>query len=152
MGLFDRWLGRQTVTPPTPSEARPTEIAIGAQDNNVVTITFNDKNITFSGSLASYDYDKILRDKQNNITQLYELSDYFVDEDPIYRGIIKEVYTPFSVADGYRLVGANEKVKKKYLDYYKRIHLGDKLSSIFLQYYKYGNVYVYLMDDGTIMT
>ena len=75
-----------------------------------------------------------------------------MDADPIYRGIIKEVYTPFSIVDDFRLVGANEKVKKKYLEYYDRIHLRDKMESIFLQYYKYGNVYVYLMDDGTIRT
>lgn len=155
MGLFDRWFGRPVVSPP-PTNASdkntyPTDIAVGAQDDSV-TITFNDKNITFSGSLAEYDYDKILRDKQANIVKLFELSDYFVDEDPIYRGIIKEVYTPFSIADDYKLVGANEKVKKKYLDYYKRISLNDKQASIFLQYYKYGNVYVYLMDDGNIIT
>lgn len=84
--------------------------------------------------------------------RLFELSDYFVDEDPIYRGIIKEVYTPFSIADNFKLVGANEKVKRKYLDYYEKINLQDKMASIFLQYYKYGNVYVYLMDDGRIIT
>lgn len=155
MGLFDRWFGRPAVTPPptnAPKEPMPTtDFVVGAQDD-AVTITFNDKNITFSGSLAEYDYDTILRDKQSNIVKLFELSDYFVDEDPIYRGIIKEVYTPFSIADNYKLVGANEKVKKKYLDYYKRISLNDKLASIFLQYYKYGNVYVYLMEDGNIIT
>lgn len=75
-----------------------------------------------------------------------------MDADPIYRGIIKEVYTPFSIADGYRLIGENEQVKQKYLEYYDKIHLRDKMESIFLQYYKYGNVYVYLMDDGTIRT
>lgn len=75
-----------------------------------------------------------------------------MDTDPIYRGIIKEVYTPFSTADNYRLIGADEKVKKKYLEYYERIHLKDKMTQIFYQYYKYGNVYVYLMEDGTIIT
>lgn len=125
MGLFDRWFGRQASPPPVYTDSgtriKTEDMAIGAQEDGV-TITFNDKNITFAGSLSDYDYDTILRDKQNNIGRLYELSDYFVDEDPIYRGIIKEVYTPFSIADDYRLVGANEKVKKKYLDYYKRIH------------------------------
>lgn len=114
-----------------------------------MSITFNNRNITYTGDLASYDYDAILRDKQANIVSLFQLSDYYVDADPLYRGIIKEVYTPFSIADDFRLVGANEKVKKKYLDYYDRIHLRDKMRSIFLQYYKYGNVYVYLMDDGS---
>ena len=55
-----------------------------------------------SGDLASYDYDNILRDKQRNINSLYELSDYFVDADPIFRGIIKGVYTPFALADDWR--------------------------------------------------
>lgn len=61
------------------------------------------------------------------------------------------MYTPFSIADDYRLIGANEKVKKKYLDYYDHINLKDKMANIFLQYYKYGNVYVYLMEDGHII-
>jgi len=93
-----------------------------------------------------------LKNKQRNIVRLYELSDYYVDADPIYRGIIKEVYTPFSICDDFRLVGANEQVKQKYLEYYDRIHLRDMMESIFLQFYKYANVYVYLMDDGTIRT
>ena len=37
-----------------------------------VTITFNDKNITYRGDLASYDYDAILRNKQENIYRLFE--------------------------------------------------------------------------------
>lgn len=133
------------------SKPKP-QIAVGAKDGGDITLTFNDKNITFTGDLVSFDYDKILRQKQQNIYRLFELSDYFVDADPIYRGIIKEVYAPFCTADGFRLVGANEQVKKKYLDYYERIHLLDKMTSIFLQYFKYGNVYIYLMDDGTIIT
>ena len=134
------------------AETHPAQIAVGAKDNGDVTLTFNNKNITFNGDLATYDYDAILRRKQENIYKLFELSDYFVDADPIYRGIIKEVYTPFCTADNFRLVGSNEQVKKKYQDYYERIHLLDKMTSIFLQYFKYGNVYVYLMDDGTIIT
>lgn len=147
------WISQQfNTTQSAPPPAAPREIAVGAKDDNSVSQTFNDKNITFTGSLAGYDYDSILRDKQRNIVRLFELSDYFVDEDPIYRGIIKEVYTPFSIADNFKLVGANEKVKRKYLDYYEKINLQDKMASIFLQYYKYGNVYVYLMDDGRIIT
>lgn len=75
-----------------------------------------------------------------------------MDADPIYRGIIKEVYTPFSISDNYRLIGASEQVKQKYEDYYEKIHLKDKMMNIFFQYYKYGNVYVYLMEDGSIIT
>ena len=46
-------------------------------------MTYNDKSITFTGDLASYDYDSILRDKQRYVSSLYDLSDYFVDADPI---------------------------------------------------------------------
>lgn len=75
-----------------------------------------------------------------------------MDADPIYRGIVKEVYTPFSVADDYRLIGASEEVKQKYLDYYRRIDLNDLMNSVFLQFYKYANVYVYLLDNGQLIT
>lgn len=115
-------------------------------------MAYNDKSITFSGNLLSYDYEGILRDKQRNIIRLFELSDYYVDADPIYRGIIKNVYTPFSMAEDYRLIGANERVKQKYEEYYDRIHLRDRMRSIFLQLFKYGNVYVYLMEDGNLIT
>lgn len=152
MGIFDRFFGSKTRLP-VQVTAPQREIAVGADNSSKeVTITFNDKNITFTGDLASYNYETIQRNKQDNINKLYEQSDYFVDADPIYRGIIKEVYTPFSIAEPFRLIGANEKVKLKYYEYYERIHLRDKMESIFLQYYKYGNVYVYLMDDGTIIT
>lgn len=114
--------------------------------------TYNDKTITFTGNLTSYDYGAILRDKQRNIVKLYELSDYFVDSDPIYRGIIKNVYTPFSLAEDYRLAGVSEEVKKKYEEYYDRVHLRDRMRSIFLQYFKYGNCFVYLMEDGNMIT
>lgn len=49
-------------------------------------------------------------------------------------------------------MGTNEKTKKKYEEYYERIGLRDRMWSIFLQYYKYGNVYIYLMEDGSIIT
>ena len=93
-------------------------------------MTYNDKTITYSGDLASYDYDAILRDKQRNINSLYELADYYVDADPIFRGIINGVYVPFSLSDDFRLVGANEQTKTKYLEYYDRIHLKDRMRSM----------------------
>lgn len=74
-----------------------------------------------------------------------------MDADPIFRGIVKGVYTPFSVSD-WRLVGGSERAKEKYQDYYTRIHLRDVMWSIFYQYYKYGQVFVYLRDDGNIIT
>ncbi len=56
-------------------------------------MTYNDRAITYTGDLASYDYDSILRDKQGNINSLFQLADYYVDADPIFRGIINGVYT-----------------------------------------------------------
>lgn len=152
MGLFDRWSARKRITEHIDTPHMTAAVGVGGEkDDNSVNLTFNDRNITFTGSLAGYDYDAVLRNKQKNIQTLFQLSDYFVDADPIYRGIIKEVYTPFSIADDFRLVGANEKVKQKYLDYYERIDLKKKMRSIFLQFYKYGNVYIYLMDDGNFI-
>jgi hypothetical protein len=115
-------------------------------------MTYNDKNITFAGDLADYDYGAILRDKQRNINRLFELADYFVDADPIFRGIIKGVYTPFALHSPYRLVGASEKTKEKFEAYYERIHLHDRMRSIYYQYFKYGNCYIYLMEDGNLIT
>lgn len=151
MGLLDFIRRNNNAPPVAPPEPSQTKYAVGAKGDNV-TITFNNRNITFTGDLTDFDYNAILRDKQTNIYKLFQLSDYFVDADPIYRGIIKEVYSPFSMADKYRLIGANEKVKQKYIDYYERIHLEDVMRSIFYQYWKYGNVYIYLKDDGTLET
>ena len=101
MGWFQRLRGG--VQPrDKPNEASKVEIAVGAKDDGRSIMTYNDKSITCSGDLASHDYDSILRDKQRNINSLYELSDYFVDADPIFRGIVKGVYTPFALADDWR--------------------------------------------------
>lgn len=101
MGWFDR---KRKVPQPRdePRPERAVDIAVGAKDDGKGTMTYNDKSITYTGDLASYDYDSILRDKQRNINSLFELSDYYVDADPIYRGIIKGVYVPFSIADDWR--------------------------------------------------
>ena len=150
MNWIDRIRGRaQPRAEPEPKPAAV--IAVGAKDE-ASTMTYNDKTITYSGDLASYDYDAILRDKQRSINSLYELADYYVDADPIFRGIINGVYVPFSLSDDFRLVGASEQTKAKYLEYYDRIHLKDRMRSIFYQYFKYGNVYCYLMEDGNIIT
>ena len=150
MGLMD--IFRRRNPEPVNAGVPFSDIAIGANDDSSPSLTFTDKNITFTGDLAGYNYDAILRDKQGNIVTLYQLSDYYVDADPIFRGIIKQVYAPFSVADDYRLVGANEEVKQKYEAYYTRIGLKDVMESIFYQYFKYANVFVYLMPDGRLIT
>ena len=127
MNWIDRIRGR--VQPRAEPEAKPAAVmAVGAKDD-ASTMTYNDKTITYSGDLASYDYDAILRDKQRSINSLYKLADYYVDADPIFRGIINGVYVPFSLSDDFRLVGASEQTKAKYLEYYDRIHLKDRFPS-----------------------
>lgn len=69
----------------------------------------------------------------------------------MFRGIIKNVYTPFSVGE-WRLVGASERVKQKYEQHYERINLQDFMWSAFYQYFKYGQVFIYLMNDGRLIT
>jgi hypothetical protein len=142
---------------PSPVESQPVgQMAVGFLDDGTTDVksfqTFNNNNITFTGNLIGFDYTSILRDKQKNINDLYKLSDYYYDADPIYGGIIKHVYVPFSMITPYRLVGADDKTILKYEDYYKRINLRDKMESIFLQRYKYANVYIYIMPDGNIIT
>lgn len=132
------------------------DIAVGVLNDQAENIqsfeTFSDSTITFSGSLVGYNYTNILRDKQKNIVDLYRLSDYYYDADPIYGGIIKHVYVPFSMITPYRLIGVNDKTISKYEEYYDRINLRDKMESIFLQRYKYGNVFIYVMPDGNLIT
>lgn len=57
MGIWDNLFSRQRPAPAAAAERR--EIAVGAKDDNTVTITFNDKNITFTGDIAGYDYDNL---------------------------------------------------------------------------------------------
>ena len=149
MGWFDNLRRRNTVV--QTDTLKPIITAGVLESNEEYASTFDNRNITFSGELSNYDYDSILRDKQNNINSLFELSDYYVDKDPIFRGIIKGVYSTFAVTD-WKLIGANEKTKAKYEEYQKRIGLRDKMASIFYQYFKYANVYVYLMEDGSLIT
>ena len=75
-----------------------------------------------------------------------------MDKDPIFRGIILGVYTPFSVSGEWRLGGVNAKTKRKLEEHYEKIHLRDRMLSIFYQYYKYGNVYIYMMPNGSLIT
>lgn len=146
-----------TTQPTAPSPLKGTgEYAVGITKDNAQDVdmfrTFNDSSITFSGGLVGYNYTDILRDKQKNIISLYQLSDYYYDADPIYGGVIKHVYLPFSMISPYKLVGASQATIKKYEEYYERINLRDKMESIFLQRYKYANVFVYIMPDGNIIT
>lgn len=147
MGFFDRF--RKT----TPGETMPRKIDVfvgAAKDKDEKSIqSFSNSNITFSGSLVGYDYDGILRDKQTNIVSLYQLADYFSDEDPIIHGIIKHVYVPFSSCSPWVLTG-KPKTVKLYEEQYEKMRLREKIDGIFLEFWKYGNVFVYLKDGDLI--
>jgi hypothetical protein len=159
MGLFDMFRARA----PAGTENKQAGVSVSTVDipfcvadvnssGNDNKSAFVNSSITYTGDLTSYDYASILKDKQTNIVQLYQLSDYFTDADPIFKGIIKGVYAPFALVTPYNLRGANEAVRERYLDYYTKINLEDRMKSIFLQYFKYANVYLYLMPNGNLVS
>ena len=117
-----------------------------------VTGTINERSITFNGSLAGYDFEKLLRQKQANINTYYELSDYFTDADDLVGGAIHDVYVPFSLIDGWFLTGGTQQTRDKYREWFERIQLDTKLRSWFYQYYVFANVYFSLMEDGDLVT
>lgn len=137
-----------------PVQAPVTAVPVTAEPDaaDAVTGAFVERNIGFCGNLKGFDYDQILRDKEGNIDKIYMLADYYVDKDPQIRGIIKEVYTPFSSSGGWKLVGKGELEKRVYMDYYRRIGLDQFMRAVFYQYYKYGNVFIYMMPDGHLVT
>lgn len=154
MGWIDRLFGRQQVVAEV-KEEKKSDIAIAAEKDIIdITNSYESKNITFSGCLKGYNYDKLLMNKQKyeNMLKLFQLSDYYTDADEIIRGIIKEAYVPFACAEKWKLVGADETIKARYEDYYKRIDLMHFMESFFLQYFKYANVYCYRMPNGRLMT
>jgi hypothetical protein len=151
MGFFDRFFRRTTTT--VASQPAKREVFVGAsneRDEQVVQ-SFSNSNITFSGELSGYDYDSILRNKQDNIVSLYQIADYYTDADPIIRGIIKHVYVPFSSCSPWYLTGSKKKTYALYEEQYKRMRLREKIDGIFLELWKYSNVCIYLFD-GNIIT
>ena len=125
--------------------------AVGESINDV-TGTYNERSITYNGSLQNYDYESLLRQKQQNINRIYELADYFVDADDLVSGAIHHVYVPFSLIDGWFLTGGTEQTRQKYTDWFERIGLESKLRSWLYQYYLFSNVYFSLMEDGDLVT
>lgn len=119
---------------------------------NDVTGTYNERSITFNGSLNNYDYASLLRQKQQNINKFYELGDYFVDADDLVGGAIRHILVPFSLIDGWYLTGGTQQTQDKYNEWFERISLNEKLRSWFYQYYVFYNVYFSLMEDGDLVT
>lgn len=162
MGFFDRFLRSavvdaqkiQTATEESRPQAKidSPAVVVGASNlNDEQQIqSFSNTNFTFNGNLAGYDYSKILRDKQQNIVDLYRLADYYTDADPIVHGIIKHVYVPYSNSP-WVLTGAREKTCKLFEEHYKKMRLQDKIEGIFLEYWKYGQVYIYI-HHGQLIT
>lgn len=134
-------------------DKRPTAPSlVVAESLNDVSGTFNDRSITYNGSLENYNYESILRQKEQNINSFYELSDYFVDADDLVNGAVHHVLVPFSTMDGWRLTGGDEKTRAKYEEWFERISLETKLRSWFYQLYVFSNVYYSLMEDGDLVT
>lgn len=160
MGWIDNLFGRRTVV--TSGSDEPIErsnvnvdkprVAVGATDDGDSHITsYDNSNITFQGELAGFDYDKILRDKQGNIVDIYKLADYYCDADPIIHGVIHNCYVPFCSSSGWYLTNAKDKTIKKFNEYYEKIRLREKLEEIFMQMAKYGQCFIYILD-GNIVT
>ena len=156
MGWIDRLFGRSDPAQPhidVASAERPA-VALAEYQGYDVTTGYINKSITHTGCLRGYDYDELLKHKQdfNCLVKIFKLSDYYTDADEIIRGIIKEAYLPFACAEKWKLIGADEQIKSRYEAYYKRVDLAAFEHSWFLQYFKYANVYSYLMPSGRLIT
>lgn len=148
------WFKRGAVVeaPHTP-RSNTVEFVVGAknEEGRKDVTAFDNKNITYQGELVGFDYDSILRNKQDNIQNIFKLADYYYDADPIVHGIIAHVFVPFCSNSSWYLTGAKDKTVKIFEKYYEDIRLREKISDIMLQLAKYGNCYVYLLN-GNIIT
>jgi hypothetical protein len=113
---------------------------------------YDNKDFTFRGELKNYNYNNILKDKQNYIGKLMELAAYYIDADDIVSGVVKRVLTPFSLSCGWKLKGVSEKTKQKYIEHYENVGFLDVAKSIFYELYTFANCYIYFMPDGRLIT
>ena len=142
----------ENASPYEPVRPGASSIIALAESAADVTGTFNDTAITYNGDISGFDYEKLLRDKQGNIYDIYKLCDYFYDSEELYGSAIRWIYVPFSLTDGWYLTGGDDKVRAKYEEYFKRIGLDSKLESWFTQYFNFSNVFFSLMEDGDLVT
>ena len=150
MGLIDRLLSRKETAAVEQPRTQETIVGADPEKDQVTVQSFNNSNFTFSGELADYDYVSILRNKQDNIQNIYQLVDYYADADPIIHGIIKHVYVPFSTCSDWYLTGAKKKTYALYEAQYKRMRLREKIDAIMLEVWKYNNVCCYLYNGNLI--
>ena len=148
MGFFDRF--RRTTTPVAEPTQKKENIVVGANSDDTKLQSFDNTNFTFSGELSDYDYVTILRNKQDNIKSLYQLSDYYTDADAIVHGIIKHVFVPFSTCSEWYLTGSKQKTYSLFEQQYKVMRLREKIQGIFLELWKYNNVCCYLYNGDLI--
>ena len=52
-----------------------------AESINDVSGLYNERSITYNGSLKDLDIDSILRQKQEHIYDIFKLADYYVDAE-----------------------------------------------------------------------
>ena len=149
MGIFDRLFSRNTTVAEQPQK-KVLAVGVGKEQDQETIQSFNNSNFTFSGELSSYDYVSILRNKQDNIQNFYQLADYYTDADPIIHGIIKHVYVPFSTCSDWYLTGSKKKTYALYEEQYARMRLREKIDAIMLEIWKYNNVCCYLKDGDLI--
>ena len=127
----------------TESKRNTASIVTGASASDTDNIgAFDNSLFTYSGDITQVDFNSILINKQDNINQIFQLSDYFTDSNPIVHGINKHVYVPFANGEWY-LTSENQKTIDIFEEHYKKIRLSELIADIFLQLFKYNNVYVY---------
>ena len=146
-------MGEQHIDNLSIGEKKPLGTAYAvAESLNDVSGTFNDRSITYNGSLQNLNIDTILRQKQDHINDIYQLADYYVDAEELVGSAVKKIFVPFTLSDGWYLTGGNDKTRAKYYEWFERIHFEDKLHSWLYQYYLFANVYFNLMEDSDIIT
>lgn len=152
MGLFDRWRRPQHgITAVEEPKRRLVVVGAGNDlDDKKYIETYDNGRLTFSGEIGDVDYKSILQNKQENILNIFQLSDYYSDADPIVHSINFNVYVPFCSASEWFLSGTKEKTMKLYEDYYKHIRLREKMTGIFVELVKYNNVYCYILNGNLI--
>lgn len=113
--------------------------------------TYENKDFSYKGELKNYDYTKLLKSKQANIFKFMELASYYVDADDIVAGLVKRVLVPFSMTEEYSIDGS-ERIVKKYKDHHDKTGFKDVLKSVFFELYTFANCYMYIMEEGNLIT
>jgi len=108
--------------------------------NNIST--FEQRTFNSKGSLKGYDTDILLMNKEANMNRIFELCTYYYSSEPLLSNSVNNVLIPFSMS-GWKLQGASEVVKKKYMEFYEEIDLNCFIRDCFYDFYVYQNVFGY---------